>query len=113
MFPGFVMLLQTVHQWIQNFQITHPSRIVLLGGLLVRNHELLLKNGLPLKKNVTKWLAKNALIPLWLTPVASLTYAAIEKNIFWSVMHPSDFKVQIDKVQIEPVRNFNAASSFI
>ena len=62
--------------------------MVLLGGSLVRNHELLLKNGLPLQKNVTKWLTKNALIPLWLTPVASLTYTAIQK-IFFLICHAS------------------------
>ena len=47
-----------------------------LGGLLGP----LLKTGLPLIKNVIKPLAKNVLIPLGLTAVASATDAGIHKK---------------------------------
>ena len=44
----------------------------------------LLKNGLPLIKNVLKSLAKSVLIPLELTAAASTTNATIRKNILGS-----------------------------
>ena len=47
-----------------------------LGGLLGQ----LLKTGLPLIKNVIKPLAKNVLIPLGLTAVASAIDAGIHKK---------------------------------
>ena len=72
------------------FSKTQLSRMVLLGGFLGRNHEQLLKTGLPLKKNVLKPLAKSVLIPLGLIASVSLTDVAIQKNIFGFGMHPSD-----------------------
>ena len=50
-------------------------------GRLLRT---LLKNGLPLKRNVLKPLAKSVLIPLRLTAVASASDAAIHEKIFGS-----------------------------
>ena len=53
-----------------------------LGGLLGRLLGPLLKTGLLLMKNVLKPLAKNVLIPLGLTPLASAKDAAIHKKMF-------------------------------
>ena len=39
---------------------------------------------LPLRQNVLKSLAKSILIPLWLTPAAPATNAAIHKKMFGS-----------------------------
>ena len=46
----------------------------------------LLKNGLPLMKNVFEPLAKNVLISLGLTEAASATDAAIQNKVFKSWM---------------------------
>ena len=52
------------------------------GGFLGRLLGTLLETGLPLMKNVLKWLAKSALIPLELTAAASSIDAAIHKKMF-------------------------------
>ena len=73
------------------FSKTQLSRMVLLlGGFLGRNHEPLLKTGLPLKKNVLKPLAKSVLIPLGLTASVSLTDVGFQNNIFGFGMRTSD-----------------------
>ena len=56
------------------------------GGFLGTLLEPLLKTRLLLMKNVHKTLAKSVLIPLKLTAIASVTYAAIHKNMFGSGM---------------------------
>ena len=63
---------------------TQLHKIVQSGGFLGRILELLLKTGLTLIGTVRKPLAKNTLIPLILTVVASTTYAAIHQKIFES-----------------------------
>ena len=50
------------------------------GGFLGRFLDPLLKNGLPLIKNVIKPLAKSELISLGLTTAASAAYAGIHKK---------------------------------
>ena len=52
------------------------------GGFLGRPLGPLLKTGLPLTKNVSKPLAKSALIPLRLTAAASASDAAIHRKMF-------------------------------
>ena len=54
------------------------------GGFLGRILGPLLKNGLPLMKNVLRLLAKSVLIPLELTVAASERDAAINKTMFGS-----------------------------
>ena len=49
---------------------TQLSKMIQLGGFLSRLPGLLLKNGLPLIKNVIKPLVKSGLIPLGLTAAA-------------------------------------------
>ena len=60
------------------------------GGFLGRLLGPSLKAGLPLMKNVIKPLAKNFLIPLPLTAVASAADVELHKNILGSGKHPSD-----------------------
>ena len=50
----------------------------------------LLKNRLPLMKNVFKPIAKSVLVPLELTPIASAKDPAIHKKMFGSGMRPLD-----------------------
>ena len=57
------------------------SKIVESGGFLGRLLGLLLKNSLPLMKNVLQPLAKSVLIPLRLTAAASTTDAEIHEKI--------------------------------
>ena len=59
---------------------TQLSRMVQSGGFLGRLLGLLLKNGLPLIKNVIKPLAKSVLIPLGLTVAASAADARIHEK---------------------------------
>ena len=54
------------------------------GGFIRRILGPLLKNGLPLMKNVLKSLAKSVLIPLGLTAAISATDSAIRKKMFGS-----------------------------
>ena len=54
------------------------------GGFLGTLLRPLLKNGLPLMKNILKPKAKSVLVPLGLTPAASETDAAIHKKMFRS-----------------------------
>ena len=63
--------------------------MVRLAGFLGRLLGLLLKNSLPLMKNVLKPLAKTVLIPLALTAAAaSAAVSGIHKKILGSGMHP-------------------------
>ena len=63
---------------------TQLNKIGQLGGFLGIFLGSLLKNGLPLMKNVLKPLAKSVLIPLGLTAATSATGAAIHKKMFGS-----------------------------
>ena len=63
---------------------TQLHKIRQSGGFLGRLLGQLLKNGLPLIRNVVKPLAKSALIPSGLTAAASSTDAAVHKKIFGS-----------------------------
>ena len=65
-----------------------------LGRLIIS----LLKTGLALIGNVLKPLAKSVLIPLRLAAVASVTDAAIHKNMFGSGIHPSDLAKQTTSI---------------
>ena len=56
------------------------------GGFLGRLLEPLLKNGLPLMKNVLNPLAKSVLMPLGIPAAASATDAAIHRKMFGSGM---------------------------
>ena len=58
--------------------------MIQLGGFPGRLLGPLLKTGLLLIKSVVKPLAKSALIPLWLTAIASATDAAMHKKILAS-----------------------------
>ena len=60
------------------------SKIIQSGGFLGKLLGSLLKNGLPLIKNVNKPLAKSVLIPLGLTAAASAADAGIQKRILSS-----------------------------
>ena len=60
------------------------SEIIQSGGFLGRLLGPLLKNGLPLIKNVIKPLAQSVLIPLGLTAAASETDVGIHKKILGS-----------------------------
>ena len=64
---------------------TQLSKIVQSGGFLERLLGLLLKAGLPLRKNVLQPLAKHDSIPLGLTTAASAAVAGIHKQILGSV----------------------------
>ena len=59
---------------------TQLSKMIQSGGFLGRLLAPLLKNGLPLMKNVIQPLAKSVLIPLRLTAAASAADAGIHKN---------------------------------
>ena len=59
------------------------------GGFLDSFLGPLLKNGLPLMKNIIKSLAKSVLIPLGITPATSEADAGIHKTILGS-RHPLD-----------------------
>ena len=59
---------------------TPLSKMIQSGGFLGKLLGLLLKNGLPLIKNVIKRLDKSVLIPLGLTAAASAADAGIHKN---------------------------------
>ena len=59
---------------------TQLSKMIQLGGFLVRLLSPLLKTGLPLMKNVVKPLGKSALIPLGLTAAASAAEAGMYKK---------------------------------
>ena len=61
------------------------------GGFLGRFLGPLLKNGLPLTKNVIKPLAKRVLFPLGLTAAASAAYAGIHQKILPSGHRPSSY----------------------
>ena len=56
------------------------SKMIQLGGFLVRLLGPLLKTGLPLTKNVIKPLTKSVLIPLGLTAAASAADVGIHKK---------------------------------
>ena len=60
------------------------SKIIQSGGFLGKLLGSLLKNGLPLIKNVNKPLAKSVLIPLGLTAAASAADTGIQKRILSS-----------------------------
>ena len=59
------------------------------GGFLDSFLGPLLKNGLPLMRNIIKSLAKSVLIPLGITPAISEADAGIHKTILGS-RHPLD-----------------------
>ena len=59
---------------------TQLSKMIQTGGFLGRLLGPLLKTGLPFIKNVTKPLARSALIPLGLTAAASAPDAGIHKK---------------------------------
>ena len=63
---------------------TQLHRIGQSGWFLVSPLGPLLKNGLPLMKNVLKPSDKSVLKPLGLTAIASVTYAAIQNKTFES-----------------------------
>ena len=54
------------------------------GSFLSNGLELLIRDGLPLMKNVLSPLSKNVLIPLGLTAASSATDTAIQKKIHGS-----------------------------
>ena len=60
------------------------SKMIQLGGFLVRLFDPLLKTGLPLIKGVIKSLAKGVLMPLGLTASVSAADAKIHKKILGS-----------------------------
>ena len=60
------------------------SKMIQLGGFLVRLLGPLLKTGLPLMKNVVQRLTKSFLIPPGLTEAASATDTGIHKRILGS-----------------------------
>ena len=60
------------------------SKVIQSGGVLGKLLGPLLKNGLPLIKNVVKTSAKSVLIPLGLTVAASAAGAGIQKKIYGS-----------------------------
>ena len=61
------------------------SKIIQSRGFIGKLLGPLLKNGLPLIKNVIKSLAKSVLIPLGLTAATSAADAGIQKNTsFWN-----------------------------
>ena len=63
---------------------TQLSKMIQLGGFLIRLLGPLLKTGLPLIKNVIKTLAKSVLIPLGLTAAVSAADARIHKKVLGS-----------------------------
>ena len=63
-----------------DFSEAQLSKIIQSGGFLGRLIGTLLKNGLPLIKNVIKRLAKSVLNPLGLTAAASAADAGIHKK---------------------------------
>ena len=65
-----------------NLSKTQLSKMIQSGGLLGRFLGPLLKNGLPLIKNVIKPLAKSVLIPLGLTAAESAADAGIHKKYY-------------------------------
>ena len=60
---------------------TQLSRVVQLGGFLIRLPGPLLKIGLPFMKNIITLVAKSILIPLGLNAAASSADAGIHKKI--------------------------------
>ena len=68
-------------QYDQKLSKTQLSKMIQSGGFLGRLLVPLLKNGLPLIKNVITPLAKSVLIPLVLTAAASAADAGIHKKI--------------------------------
>ena len=64
------------------FSRTQLSKMIQSGGFLSKLLGPLIKTGLPLIKSVIKPLAKNVLIPLGLTTVASAADARIHKK-YW------------------------------
>ena len=84
------------------------------GGFLGRLVEPLLKNGLSLIGNVLKLLAKNVLIPLWLTAAVSATDVALHKKMFGSG-RPSDVDSHTTTLKIlnqEMSNNIEIVKSF-
>ena len=71
-------------QYDQKLSKTQLSKMIQSGRFLGRLLVPLLKNGLPLIKNVITPLAKSALIPLGLTAAASAADAGIHKKILGS-----------------------------
>ena len=69
---------------LASMKLSKTHKIVQSTGFLGRLLRTLLKNGLPLIRNVLKPLAKSVLIPLRLTAVASASDAAIHEKIFGS-----------------------------
>ena len=67
-----------------DFSKAQISKIIQSGGFLGRLLGTLLKNGLPLIKNVIKRLAKSVLNPLGLTAAASAADAVIHKK-YWDL----------------------------
>ena len=67
-----------------DFSKAQISKIIQSGGFLGRLLGTLLKNGLPLIKNVIKRLAKSVLNPLGLTAAASAADAGIHKK-YWDL----------------------------
>ena len=65
---------QVENNWSANTKLskTQMYKIVQSGGFL----QPLLKTGMPLMKNVLKWLGRSVLIPLGLTAAASATDTA-------------------------------------
>ena len=70
------------------------SKMIQSGGFLGRLLGPLLKTGLPLIKNVNKWLAKSVLIAIGLTTAASAVDAQIHKKCSrsWLYNNPNNIK---------------------
>ena len=70
------------------------SKMIQSGGFLGRLLGTLLKTGLPLIKNVNKWLAKSVLIAIGLTTAASAVDAQIHKKCSrsWLYNNPNNIK---------------------
>ena len=71
---------------------TQLSKMIQSGGFLSRLLGSLLKNGLPLSKNVIKPLVKSVLIPLGLTATASAADAGIHKKRVWKYGNINNIK---------------------
>ena len=81
--------------------------MIQLGGFPGRLLGPLLKTVLLLIKSVVKPLAKSALIPLWLTAVASATDAAMHKKILGS-SHQNTWTLIISINDMEDIKTFNS-----
>ena len=74
-----------------------------LGGFIGGILGLLLKTGLPLRKNVIKALAKSVLTPLRLAAAASAADAGIHEKILASVKHKNTATLIISNDEMEDI----------